>query len=105
MPKFEVVSEFAPAGDQPQAVAGLAEGVNRGDRFQTLLGNSKPLSYSAIAMVACGSELAVVAWFTSTTGKRTGYIPWSETTSTVASSGTFSKIAPTYWSASSYERR
>src|SRR6478672_10634033 len=38
MPKFEVVSEFAPAGDQPQAVAGLAEGVNRGDRFQTLLG-------------------------------------------------------------------
>src|SRR5882757_9513557 len=38
MPKFEVVSDFAPAGDQPAAVAGLAEGIDRGDRFQTLLG-------------------------------------------------------------------
>ena len=38
MPKFEVVSEFAPAGDQPQAVAQLAEGISRGDRYQTLLG-------------------------------------------------------------------
>ncbi|MGI8751120.1 MAG: excinuclease ABC subunit UvrB [Acidimicrobiales bacterium] len=38
MPAFEVVSEFAPAGDQPEAIAKLAEGVDRGDRFQTLLG-------------------------------------------------------------------
>ena len=38
MPAFEVVSEFQPAGDQPRAIAGLAEGVRRGDRFQTLLG-------------------------------------------------------------------
>src|SRR5215471_5612562 len=38
MPPFKVVSEFAPAGDQPKAIAGLAEGVERGDRFQTLLG-------------------------------------------------------------------
>src|SRR3954451_17392061 len=38
MPKFEVVSDFAPAGDQPKAVAELAEGINRGERFQTLLG-------------------------------------------------------------------
>ncbi|MGD9996271.1 MAG: excinuclease ABC subunit UvrB [Ilumatobacteraceae bacterium] len=35
---FKVVSEFAPAGDQPAAVAKLSEGVLRGDRFQTLLG-------------------------------------------------------------------
>ncbi|MBI5089832.1 MAG: excinuclease ABC subunit UvrB, partial [Actinobacteria bacterium] len=35
---FKVVSEFAPAGDQPAAVAKLTEGVLRGDRFQTLLG-------------------------------------------------------------------
>ena len=33
-----MVSEFAPAGDQPQAVERLSEGVRRGDRFQTLLG-------------------------------------------------------------------
>src|ERR671921_793707 len=38
MPKFEVVSEFAPAGDQPKAIAQLSEGIHRGDRFQTLLG-------------------------------------------------------------------
>ena len=38
MPEFKVVSAFAPAGDQPGAIAGLAEGVTRGDRFQTLLG-------------------------------------------------------------------
>ena len=38
MPDFEVVSDYAPAGDQPQAIAALAEGIKRGDRFQTLLG-------------------------------------------------------------------
>jgi excinuclease ABC subunit B len=35
---FVMVSEFAPAGDQPAAVASLSTGVKRGDRFQTLLG-------------------------------------------------------------------
>ena len=38
VPEFKVVSDFAPAGDQPQAIAALAEGIKRGDRFQTLLG-------------------------------------------------------------------
>jgi excinuclease ABC subunit B len=38
VPLFEVVSEYSPAGDQPAAVASLAAGVERGDRFQTLLG-------------------------------------------------------------------
>jgi excinuclease ABC subunit B len=33
-----VVSDFAPAGDQPKAIAQLTEGIKRGDRFQTLLG-------------------------------------------------------------------
>ena len=36
--KFVVESPFKPAGDQPEAIAKLATGVNRGDRFQTLLG-------------------------------------------------------------------
>jgi excinuclease ABC subunit B len=35
---FRVVSDFEPAGDQPAAIAKLAEGIERGDRFQTLLG-------------------------------------------------------------------
>ncbi|MDP8959984.1 MAG: excinuclease ABC subunit UvrB [Actinomycetota bacterium] len=38
MPPFKVHSEFAAAGDQPQAVARLGEGVQSGDSFQTLLG-------------------------------------------------------------------
>ena len=38
MPDFKVVSDFAPAGDQPKAIDALAEGIKRGDRFQTLLG-------------------------------------------------------------------
>ncbi|MCU1344011.1 MAG: uvrB [Acidimicrobiia bacterium] len=38
MPPFRVVSDFQPAGDQPKAIASLAEGIERGDRFQTLLG-------------------------------------------------------------------
>ena len=38
MPEFKVESEFAPAGDQPTAIEKLAEGVVRGDRYQTLLG-------------------------------------------------------------------
>jgi len=35
---FRVVSDFEPAGDQPEAITALAEGVERGERFQTLLG-------------------------------------------------------------------
>ena len=35
---FKVVSEFAPTGDQPQAIAALAEGFKQGKKFQTLLG-------------------------------------------------------------------
>ncbi|MCB9372566.1 MAG: excinuclease ABC subunit UvrB [Microthrixaceae bacterium] len=38
VPPFRVVSEFQPAGDQPGAIAALSEGVERGDRMQTLLG-------------------------------------------------------------------
>lgn len=38
MGKFEVVSEYIPRGDQPQAIQRLAEGINKGYKFQTLLG-------------------------------------------------------------------
>lgn len=37
-PRFEVVAEYSPAGDQPRAIAQLSAGIERGDRFQTLLG-------------------------------------------------------------------
>ena len=38
MPEFQLVSEFRPAGDQPRAIAELAESLRAGNRAQTLLG-------------------------------------------------------------------
>ena len=38
MPKFEVVSEYQPAGDQPEAIAALSRGLEMGLDEQTLLG-------------------------------------------------------------------
>ena len=38
MPKFEVVSEYKPAGDQPQAIEALVAGFKEGNQFETLLG-------------------------------------------------------------------
>src|SRR5689334_20649235 len=38
MPPFELVTDLSPSGDQPEAIAKLAAGIERGDRFQTLLG-------------------------------------------------------------------
>ena len=38
MTQFQIASEFAPMGDQPVAIEKLVEGLERGDRFQTLLG-------------------------------------------------------------------
>ncbi len=35
---FDLVSPFAPAGDQPRAIRELTAGLGRGDRYQTLLG-------------------------------------------------------------------
>ncbi len=36
--KFQVVSDYKPTGDQPQAIEKLAKGIIDGDQFQTLLG-------------------------------------------------------------------
>lgn len=38
MSSFQIVSPYAPSGDQPEAIASLVKGLKRGDRFQTLLG-------------------------------------------------------------------
>ena len=38
MPTFKMVTDQLPAGDQAQAIAGLTEGIRRGDHYQTLLG-------------------------------------------------------------------
>ncbi|ANO47974.1 excinuclease ABC subunit B [Flavobacterium columnare] len=36
--KFQVVSNFSPMGDQPQAIKKLAEGIQNDEKYQTLLG-------------------------------------------------------------------
>ena len=36
--KFQVVSDYQPKGDQPQAIEKLARGIADGEKFQTLLG-------------------------------------------------------------------
>src|SRR5579875_1080900 len=38
MPDFQVVSPFRPTADQPEPIATLADGLRRGDNYQTLLG-------------------------------------------------------------------
>ncbi len=38
MDKFKLVSPYSPSGDQPKAIQELTDGLNRGDRIQTLLG-------------------------------------------------------------------
>ena len=35
---FDLVSDFAPAGDQPTAISDLVDGINSGERDQVLLG-------------------------------------------------------------------
>ncbi|PRZ16383.1 excinuclease ABC subunit B [Laceyella sediminis] len=36
--RFQLVSEFQPQGDQPQAIQKLVQGIEQGERYQTLLG-------------------------------------------------------------------
>ena len=36
--KFQVVSDYVPTGDQPQAIEKLAKGITNGEKYQTLLG-------------------------------------------------------------------
>ena len=38
MDRFQLVSDFKPSGDQPEAITALANGVQWGLREQTLLG-------------------------------------------------------------------
>ena len=35
---FELISKYSPAGDQPEAIKELVEGINEGKRDQVLLG-------------------------------------------------------------------
>ncbi len=56
---FVLHSDFAPAGDQPEAIAKLSEGIERGDRYQTLLG------------ITGSGKSATIAWTIERTQKPT----------------------------------
>jgi excinuclease ABC subunit B len=56
---LKVVSDFDPAGDQPAAIAALTEGINAGERFQTLLG------------ITGSGKSATIAWTIQNTQKPT----------------------------------
>ena len=49
--RFELVSDFQPMGDQPQAIDDLVEGLKQGQRYQTLLGATGTGKTYAIAEV------------------------------------------------------
>ena len=38
MVQFKLISDYTPKGDQPEAIKQLVDGIQKGKRFQTLLG-------------------------------------------------------------------
>lgn len=63
MDKFKLHSEYKPTGDQPQAIASLVDGVNRGEREQTLIGvtGSGKTFTMANVIAACNRPTIVLA--------------------------------------------
>lgn len=57
MPRFQVESNFEPAGDQPKAINLLADGVGKGLRYQTLLGVTGSGKTMTMAHVIARSQM------------------------------------------------
>jgi excinuclease ABC subunit B len=45
---FQVVSDYQPKGDQPQAIEKLTQGIIDGEQFQTLLGSGKTFTVANV---------------------------------------------------------
>jgi excinuclease ABC subunit B len=59
MPPIQVVSEFQPTGDQPQAIAQLADGIRQGMKHQVLLGvtgSGKTFTMAKVSSSRCRSR-------------------------------------------------
>jgi len=53
MARFELLSDYQPRGDQPQAIEELVSGIERGDRHQVLLGVTGPVkTFTMVNVVA-----------------------------------------------------
>jgi excinuclease ABC subunit B len=62
MPDFELVADFKMTGDQPQAVDKLVAGIEKGTRFQTLLGvtgSGKTFTMANAIVRACRPTLII----------------------------------------------
>ena len=61
MPDFELVAPFEPTGDQPDAIARLADGVTHGLRHQTLLGaTGTGKTFSIASVIATANRPTLV---------------------------------------------
>ncbi len=61
MPIFNLTTTYTPRGDQPQAIAELVAGVERGDRHQTLLGvTGSGKTFTVANVIAATSRPALV---------------------------------------------
>ena len=58
--EYKLTSEFKPSGDQPEAIRQLTEGLERGDRYQTLLGVTGSGKTFTIANVVAKSNRPVL---------------------------------------------
>ncbi len=56
MPGFQLVSDYRPTGDQPQAIEALLKGLEKGYRFQTLLGATGTGKTYTIANVIAAAQ-------------------------------------------------
>ncbi len=58
---FKLVAPYSPAGDQPEAIAQLVEGLQRGDRCQTLLGvTGSGKTYTMASTIARAGRPALI---------------------------------------------
>ncbi|MBN1793734.1 MAG: excinuclease ABC subunit UvrB [Candidatus Omnitrophica bacterium] len=56
MGTFQLITDYRPKGDQPQAIEGLVNGIRNGERFQTLLGVTGSGKTFTMAHVIASSE-------------------------------------------------
>ncbi len=70
MAEFNLVMPFEPAGDQPEAIRQLTEGVLRGDRHQVLPGATGPATSSSSSPGRRRSPWPGVPWSAAAT------VPW-----------------------------
>ena len=60
--EFKLTSEFKPTGDQPDAIAQLVQGLNKGDKAQTLLGVTGSGKTFTVANVIAQVNRPTIIW-------------------------------------------